>query len=189
MLQSLILSILSQSSLTPTTLLRYVRLPLFYGDYCMVTSGQRQRTSVPQHGQRLRFRPCTLLIAHPMPHPAGILGHNGCADVLRMLAGCGLQKERQSLSVIFAFTQFSFSHHPIKVPAVFLPIFWLMPLCSQAYRQARAWARKAHISQFASCFDTELRLCLNNLYLPPDIRIDIIWVPGTAAFHTRSEAP
>lgn len=97
MLQSLILSILSQSSLTPTTLLRYVRLPLFYGDYCMVTSGQRQRTSVPQHGQRLRFRPCTLLIAHPMPHPAGILGHNGCADVLRMLVGCGLQKERQSL--------------------------------------------------------------------------------------------
>ena len=26
-----------------------------------------------------------------------VLGHNGCADVLRMLAGCGLQKERQSL--------------------------------------------------------------------------------------------
>ena len=103
--------------------------------------------------------------------------------------GVDYKRKGKALSVIFAFTQFSFSHHPIKVPAVFLPIFWLMPLCSQAYRQARAWARKAHISQFASCFDTELRLCLNNLYLPPDIRIDIIWVPGTAAFHTRSEAP
>ena len=50
-------------------------------------------------------------------------------------------------------------------------------------------ARKAHISQSASCSDTELRLCLNNLYLPPDTRIDIIWVPGTAALPTRSEAP
>ncbi|MBM6720938.1 hypothetical protein H6B13_15075 [Bacteroides gallinaceum] len=79
---------------TPSTLLRYVRLPLFSGDYCMVTSGQKQRTSVPRHGQRLRFRPCTPLIAYPMPHPAGILGHNGCADVLRMLAGCGLHKVR-----------------------------------------------------------------------------------------------
>jgi hypothetical protein len=29
-------------------------------------------------------------------------------------------------------------------------------------------------SQSASCSDTELRLCLNNLYLPPDTRIDII---------------
>ena len=51
--------------LSPTTPLRYVRLPLFFGDYCMVTSGQRQRTSVPRHGQRLRFRPCTPLIAYP----------------------------------------------------------------------------------------------------------------------------
>ena len=33
-------------------------------------------------------------------------------------------------------------------------------------------ARKAHISQSASCSDTELRLCLNNLYLPPDTRIE-----------------
>ena len=127
---------------TPSTLLRYVRLPLFSGDYCMVTSGQKQRTSVPRHGQRLRFRPCTPLIAYPMPHPAGILGHNGCADVLRMLAGCGLHKVRRSLVSVIAFTQFSFSHHPIN--------------------------------QSASCSDTELRLCLNNLYLPPDIRIDII---------------
>lgn len=101
--------------LTPTTLLRYVRLPLFSGDYCMVTSGQRQRTSVALHGQRLRFRPCTPLIAYPMPHPAGILGHNGCADVLRMLAGCGLHKVRQSLVSVLAYTQFSFSHRPIKV--------------------------------------------------------------------------
>ena len=128
----------TRSSLTPTTLLRYVRLPLFSGDYCMVTSGQRQRTSVALHGQRLRFRPCTPLIAYPMPHPAGILGHNGCADVLRMLAGCGLHKVRQSLVSVLAYTQFSFSHRPIKVPAVFLPIFWLIPLCSQAHRQARA---------------------------------------------------
>ena len=169
MLQSLILSILSQSSLSPTTLLRYVRLPLFYGDYCMVTSGQKQRTSVPRHGQRLRFRPCTPLIAYPMPHPAGILGHNGCADVLRMMAGCGLHKERQSLVFVLAFTQFSVSHHPIKVPAVFLPSILLTGL-----QTGKSRARKAHISQSASCSDTELRLCLNNLYLPPDIRIDII---------------
>ena len=138
MLQSLILSILSQSSLSPTTLLRYVRLPLFSGDYCMVTSGQKQRTSVPRHGQRLRFRPCTPLIAYPMPHPAGILGHNGCADVLRMLAGCGLHKVRRSLVSVIAFTQFSFSHHPIKVPAVFLPPIRHLSVCSQVYRQARA---------------------------------------------------
>lgn len=131
MLQSLILSILSQSSLSPTTLLRYVRLPLFSGDYCMVTSGQRQRTSVPRHGQRLRFRPRTPLIAYPIPHPAGILGHNGCADVLRMLAGCGLHKVRRSLVFVLAFTQFSFSHHPIKVPAVFLLPFGT---CQSAHR-------------------------------------------------------
>lgn len=106
---------------TPTTLLRYVRLPLFSGDYSMVTSGQRQRTSVPLHGQRLRFRPYTPLIAYPIPHPAGILGHNGYADVLRMLAGCGLHKVRRSLVSVLAFTQFSFSHRPFKVPAVFLP--------------------------------------------------------------------
>ena len=121
----------TRSSHTPTTLLRYVRLPLFSGDYCMVTSGQRQRTSVPRHCQRLRFRPCTPLIAYPMPHPAGILGHNGCADVLRMLAGCGLHKVRRSLVIIFAFTQFSFSHRPIKVPAVFLPPY---VTCQSAHR-------------------------------------------------------
>ena len=74
----------------------------------------------------------------PIPHPAGILGHNGCADVLRMLAGCGLHKERQSLVFVLAYTQFSFSHHPIKVPAVFLPSLRHLSVCSQAYRQARA---------------------------------------------------
>ena len=95
--QSLGCSPCVHADFTPTTLLRYVRLPLFSGDYCMVTSGQRQRTSVALHGQRLRFRPCTPLISYPIPHPAGILGHNGCAEVLRMLAGCGLHKVRQSL--------------------------------------------------------------------------------------------
>ena len=63
--QSLVGCYCVHADYTPTTLLRYVRLPLFYGDYCMVTFGQRQRTSVPRHGQRLRFRPCTPLIAHP----------------------------------------------------------------------------------------------------------------------------
>ena len=136
--QSLGCSPCVHADFTPTTLLRYVRLPLFSGDYCMVTSGQRQRTSVALHGQRLRFRPCTPLISYPIPHPAGILGHNGCADVLRMLAGCGLHKERQSLVFVLAFTQFSFSHRPIKVPAVFLPSLRHLSVCSQAYRQARA---------------------------------------------------
>ena len=138
MLQSLILSILSQSSLSPTTLLRYVRLPLFSGDYCMVTSGQRQRTSVPLHGQRLRFRPCTPLIAYPIPHPAGILGHNGFAEVLRMPAGCGLHKVRQSLISHFCVHAVLFLPPPHQGTGCILATLRHLSVCSQAYRQARA---------------------------------------------------
>lgn len=47
-------------------------------------------------------------------------------------------RKGRALSVIFAYTQFSFSHRPIKVPAVFLPSLRHLSVCSQAYRQARA---------------------------------------------------
>lgn len=169
--QSLGCSPCVHADFTPTTLLRYVRLPLFSGDYCMVTSGQRQRTSVALHGQRLRFRPCTPLISYPIPHPSGILGHNGCADVLRMLAGCGLHKERQSLVFVLAFTQFSFSHRPIKVRLYSCPPYGT---CQSAHRltDRQEPGKKGTHTQSASCSDTELRLCLNNLYLPPDTRIE-----------------
>ena len=136
--QSLGCSPCVHADFTPTTLLRYVRLPLFSGDYCMVTSGQRQRTSVALHGQRLRFRPCTSLISYPIPHPSGILGHNGCADVLRMLAGRGLHKERQSLVSHFCVHAVLFLPPPHQGTGCILAPIRHLSVCSQAYRQARA---------------------------------------------------
>ena len=149
-------------------------MPLFSGDYCMVTSGQRQRTSVPLHGQRLRFRPCTPLIAYPIPHPAGILGHNGFAEVLRMPAGCGLHKVRQSLISHFCVHAVLFLPPPNQGTGCILAHFLTHTSLLTGSQTGKSRARKAHISQSASCSDTELRLCLNNLYLPPDTRIDII---------------
>ncbi|MDN0051303.1 hypothetical protein QVO10_18365, partial [Bacteroides gallinaceum] len=62
---------------------------------------------------------------------------------------------------------------PIKVSAVFLPYPALVSLLTGLQTGKRRVGKATHI-QSASCSDTELRLCLNNLYLPPDIRIDII---------------
>ena len=188
MLQSLILSILSQSSLSPTTLLRYVRLPLFSGDYCMVTSGQKQRTSVPRHGQRLRFRPCTPLIAHPYT-PRRHLGAQRLCWCAPYAVRVWYHKVRQSLVGCSCVHAALFLPPPHQGTGCILASHPALVSLLTGLQTGKSRARKAHISQSASCSDTELRLCLNNLYLPPDTRIDIIWVPGTAALPTRSEAP
>lgn len=132
------------------TPLSYVRLPLPSDVYIYRSSGQRPRTSVPRHGQRLHFRPCTPLISYPIPHPAGILGHNGCADVLRMLAGCGLHKERQSLVIFIVYMQ---TLSPTSQSRYRLYSCLQSGTCQSAHRltdrQEPGRVRKAHISQSA----------------------------------------
>ena len=82
----------------------------------------------------IRFAACSktlflpMRFAHILPHhtPSGILGHNGFADVLRMLSGCEKTKVRHSLVSFSCVHADSFSLHPTKVSAVFMPIMVLI---------------------------------------------------------------
>ena len=102
--------------------------PFAFSSVVCMTDGlcQRQRTSVSQHVQRPCFCPCASLIFYPTTPPSGILGHNGFADVLRMLSGCEKTKVRHSLVSFSCVHADSFSLHPTKVSAVFMPIMVLI---------------------------------------------------------------
>ena len=52
--------------------------------------------------------------------------------------------------IILAYTQFSYSHHPIKVPSVFLPCLALITLLSGS-QTAKSRSRKAPISRHVPC--------------------------------------
>lgn len=101
-----------------------------------------------------------LLLTRTFPY--GILEHNGCTDVFVCRMGM-LYMVRRSLVFFIAFTQF-ITHHPNKESAYSCSWLALTALLT-SLQTCKSWTWMVHISANASCFVTELMLCINILLL------------------------